>query len=110
VPGAVDGWFALHGRFGKLPMREVLAPAIGYAREGFPVTELIAYYWGRSVPRLAKFPGFTEQFTIDGRAPAKGEIWRNPNLADTLETIAKDGRDAFYEGAIARTIAEYMKA
>lgn len=110
VPGAVDGWFALHERFGKLPMSDVLAPAIGYAREGFPVTELIAYYWDRSVPRLAKFPGFTEQFTLDGHAPAKGEIWKNPNLANTLETIATGGRDAFYKGKIAHTIADYMKA
>lgn len=110
VPGAVDGWFALHDRFGKLPMTDVLAPTIGYAREGFPVTELIAYYWNLSVPRLAKFPGFTEQFTLDGHAPAKGEIWKNPNLANTLETIANGGRDAFYKGRIAHTIADYMKA
>lgn len=110
VPGCVDGWFALHDRFGKLPMKDVLAPAIRYAREGFPLTELIAYYWQLSVPRLSKFPGFTEQFTLGGKAPAKGEIWKNPNLANTLETIAKGGRDAFYKGAIAHTIADYIKA
>ncbi|MGN6520819.1 MAG: gamma-glutamyltransferase [Dokdonella sp.] len=110
VPGCVDAWFALHDRFGKLPMKDVLAPAIAYAREGFPVTELIAYYWNLSVPRLAKFPGFTEQFTLGGKAPAKGEIWKNPNLAHTLEAIAKGGRDAFYKGAIAHAIADYMKA
>ena len=110
TPGAVDGWFALHDRFGKLPMKSVLAPAIGYARDGFPMSELIAYYWGLSVPRLSKYPGFSEQFTTDGHAPAKGEIWKNPNLAHTLETIAKGGRDAFYKGAIAHTIADYIKA
>ena len=110
TPGTVDGWFALHDRFGKLPMKAVLAPAIGYAREGFPVSELIAWYWNLSVPRLSKFPGFSEQFTIDGSAPAKGEIWKNPNLANTLETLAKGGRDAFYKGPIARTIADYIKA
>ncbi|PKM06634.1 MAG: gamma-glutamyltransferase [Gammaproteobacteria bacterium HGW-Gammaproteobacteria-4] len=110
VPGAVDGWFALHARFGKLPIEEDLAPAIRYAREGHPVAELIAYYWGRSVPVLSKWPGFSEQFTIDGRAPRKGEIWKNPNLANTLEKIAKGGRDAFYKGDIARTIADYMQA
>ncbi len=110
TPGAVDGWFALHDRFGKLPMKAVLAPAIGYARDGFPLSELIAWYWNLSVPRLGKFPGFSEQFTINGRAPAKGEIWKNPNLANTLETIAKGGRDAFYKGAIAHTIADYIKA
>lgn len=108
VPGTVDGWFALHERFGVMDMAEVLQPAIRYAREGFPVTELIAYYWGRSVPVLSAYPGFREQFTIDGRAPREGEIWRNPNLADTLQRIAEGGRDAFYSGDIARTIDAYM--
>ncbi|GAA0710741.1 gamma-glutamyltransferase [Dokdonella soli] len=110
VPGAVDGWFALHDRFGKLPMKDVLAPTIAYAREGFPLTELIAYYWQLAVPRLSKYPGFTEQFTLNGRAPAKGEIWKNPNLANTLQAIASGGRDAFYKGKIAHTIADYMQA
>src|SRR5690606_996299 len=97
-PGAVDAWFALHERFGRRPMAANLAPAIRYAREGHPVHEVIAHYWERSVPRLAQYPGFAEQFTIDGRAPRKGELWRNPNLADTLEKIARGGRDAFYKG------------
>ncbi|MFN3314271.1 MAG: gamma-glutamyltransferase, partial [Hyphomonas sp.] len=110
VPGAVDGWFALHGRFGKLPMRQILAPTIRYARDGHPVHETIAHYWARSVPLLARWPGFTEQFTIDGRAPRKGEMWKNPYLADTLEKIARGGRDAFYKGDIARVIGEYMQA
>lgn len=110
VPGTVDGWFALHGRFGKLPMRDVLAPTIRYAREGHPVHQTIAYYWERSVPRLSKFPGFTEQFTIEGRAPRTGEMWKNPYLADTLQKIADGGRDAFYKGDIARTIDSYFKA
>jgi gamma-glutamyltranspeptidase / glutathione hydrolase len=110
VPGAVDAWFALHGRFGKRSMAENLAPAIRYAREGHPVHEVIAYYWNRSVPVLSKWPGFSEQFTIDGRAPRRGETWRNPNLANTLETIGRDGRDAFYKGDIARTIDAYFRA
>ncbi|WP_435304638.1 gamma-glutamyltransferase [Pseudoxanthomonas sp. LjRoot125] len=110
VPGAVDGWFALHDRFGKLPMRDVLAPTIRYAREGHPVHQTIAYYWERSVPRLSKFPGFSEQFTIGGRAPRTGELWKNPRLADTLQKIAVGGRDAFYKGEIARTIDTYFKA
>jgi gamma-glutamyltranspeptidase/glutathione hydrolase len=110
VPGTVDGWFALHGKFGTLPMTEVLAPAIQYAEEGFPLTDVIAYYWDRSVPTLAPYPGFLEQFTIDGRAPRKGEIWRNPNLASTLSALARDGRDAFYKGDIARTIDAYFRA
>ena len=110
VPGCVDGWFALHDRFGKLSMKDDLAPAIKYARDGFPVTELIAFYWNLSVPRLAKYAGFSEEMTIGGKAPAKGEIWKNPHLADTLQTIANGGRDAFYKGKIAHTIADYMKA
>ena len=110
VPGAVDGWFALHGRFGRLPMADVLAPTIRYAREGHPVHEVIAHYWERSVPVLSEWPGFAEQFTIDGRAPRIGETWRNPNLADTLEKIAAGGRDAFYQGEIARTIDAYFRA
>ena len=110
VPGAVDGWFALHGRFGRLPMKDNLAPAIRYAREGHPVHEVIAYYWDRSVPRLSQYPGFAEQFTLDGRAPRKGELWKNPNLADTLQKIADGGRDAFYKGEIARIIDAYFRA
>ncbi|WP_017162782.1 gamma-glutamyltransferase [Xanthomonas phaseoli] len=110
VPGAVDGWFALHARFGRKPMAQNLAPAIRYAREGHPVAETIAYYWDRSVPRLSQYPGFKEQFTIDGHAPRKGELWKNPNLANTLQQIADGGRDAFYKGEIARTIGAYFKA
>jgi gamma-glutamyltranspeptidase/glutathione hydrolase len=115
VPGAVDAWFALHGRFGRKPIAQDLAPAIRYAREGHPVHEVIAHYWGRSVPALSKWPGFTEQFTVDDgagkrRGPRTGEMWKNPNLANTLEKIAKGGRDAFYKGDIARTIDAYFKA
>ena len=110
VPGAVDGWFALHQRFGKRTMAQNLAPTVAYARNGHPVHEVIAYYWNRSVPVLSKWPGFTEQFTVEGRAPRKGEMWRNPNLANTLETIGREGRDAFYKGDIARTIDAYFKA
>jgi len=110
VPGAVDGWFALHDLFGKLPMAKLLAPTIRYARDGFPVTEVIASHWARNVAVLAQYPGFKEQFTVDGRAPKEGELWRNPNLAATYEALAKGGRDAFYKGAIARAIGEYMKA
>ena len=108
VPGCVDGWFALHDRFGKLPMRDVLAPAIGYARDGFPVSDVVAYYWNLSVPRLGAIPGFLEQYTIDGRAPRKGETWKNPDLAHTLEALAKGGRDAFYKGDVARTIGQFF--
>ncbi len=108
VPGCVDGWFELHQKFGKLSMAENLAPAIGYARDGFPVSELIAYYWGRSAG-LKRYPGFAETFLRDGRAPKKGEIFRNPMLADTLEKLATGGRDEFYKGSIAKTIDRFMK-
>jgi gamma-glutamyltranspeptidase/glutathione hydrolase len=108
VPGCVDGWFELHGRFGKLPMTQVLQPAIGYAREGFPVSELIAYYWGRS-GGLARYPGFADTFLPGGKAPRKGELFRNPALADTLEKIARNGRDEFYRGETAKTIAAFMQ-
>ena len=109
VPGVVDGWFMLHDRFGKKPINELLKPTIDYAREGFPVSQLIAYYWNRSIPLLERWPGFSEQFTIEGRAPAEGEIWKNPGLAKTLQSIADGGRDAFYKGDIAKTIANYME-
>ncbi|WP_368562887.1 gamma-glutamyltransferase [Pseudoxanthomonas sp. UTMC 1351] len=110
VPGTVDGWFALHGRFGKLPMKQVLAPTIRYARDGHPVAETVAYYWNRSVPKLSQYPGFKEHFTIGGRAPRTGEMWKNPSLANTLQKLADGGRDAFYKGDIARTIDAYFKA
>jgi len=109
VPGAVDGWFELHKKFGNLPMDKVLEPAITYAREGFPVTELIAYYMQRSAYVLGKYPNFKETYMPNGKMPAKGEIFRNPDLAKTYEKIAQGGRDAFYKGDIARTIADYIK-
>ena len=109
VPGAVDGWFELHGRFGRLPMTEVLAPAIGYARAGFPVTEVIADGWQRNARVLEKYPGFSATFMPGGRAPLAGELFANPRLAKTYETLAREGRDAFYKGDMARAIAAYMK-
>ena len=110
VPGAVAGWFDLHQKFGALPMQKNLAPTIAYARNGFPVTETIAYYWEVYVGRLSKYPGFVEQFTINGKAPVKGQVWKNPNLANTLEAIALGGADAFYRGAMAKTMADYVQA
>ena len=110
VPGCVDGWFELHEKYGKLPISEILQPAINYAENGFPVTELIAYYLDRSVPFLSKYDGFAEVFAPKGKAPVKGEIFKNPALANTFKKIVKGGRDAFYKGDIAHTIADYMKA
>jgi gamma-glutamyltranspeptidase/glutathione hydrolase len=109
VPGCVDGWFELHRKFGKLKMKKVLEPAIGYAREGFPLTELVAFYWGLSAPRLEKWAGYKETFMPGGRAPRKGEVFKNPRLADTYERLAKNGRDEFYKGDIAKTIDAFMK-
>jgi gamma-glutamyltranspeptidase/glutathione hydrolase len=109
VPGCVDGWFELHKKFGKLPMTQVLDPAITYAREGFPLSEVIAYYWQRNARILQKYPGFEEVFMPGGEAPKKGEIFKNPYLADTYEKIAKDGRDAFYKGEMAQEIADYVQ-
>lgn len=110
VPGAVDGWYELHNKFGKLPMADNLAPAIHYARDGFPVSELIAYYLQGSGKKLAQYPGFKETYMINGKMPAVGEIFKNPALADTYEKIAQGGRDAFYKGDIAKSIDKYMQS
>lgn len=109
VPGCVDGWFELHRKFGSMEMSKILQPAITYANEGFPVSELVAWYMDRSVPTLSPFPGFSATYMPNGHTPRKGEIFKNPGLANTLSLIAKDGRDAFYEGEIAHTITQYMK-
>jgi gamma-glutamyltranspeptidase / glutathione hydrolase len=116
VPGAVDAWYALHDRFGKLAMTEDLAPAIGYASHGFPVTELIAQYWKGNIAGFEKQKGLIEEldnarhtYLIDGHTPEQGEIFRNPDLAHTLTLIAKGGRDVFYKGEIAHTIDAYFK-
>ena len=109
VPGCVDGWFELNKKFGKLKMDEILAPAIRYAREGFPLSEVIAYYWQGNARSLQKYPGFAEIYMPGGKAPAKGEIFKNPYLANTLELIGKEGRDVFYKGEIAEKIVAYLK-
>ncbi|MFQ5674267.1 MAG: gamma-glutamyltransferase [bacterium] len=109
VPGCVDGWFELHGKFGKLPIKKILAPAIQYARDGFPVSELIAYYWQKGAQNLQEYPGFKETFMPNGHAPKKGEIFKNPNLANTLDKIANKGRDVFYKGELAKIMDAFMK-
>jgi gamma-glutamyltranspeptidase / glutathione hydrolase len=109
VPGCVDGWFELHKKFGTVPMATLLKPAIQYAREGFPVTEVIAHGWEASMPIFGKDENFRQIFTLNGRAPQKGEVFKNPFLAATLEKIAQNGRDGFYKGEVARTIEAYMK-
>ena len=109
VPGAVDGWFALHEKFGKLPMAALLQPAIDYGRAGFPVSELIAYEMESNYSGKEDLPGFAETYMPNGHTPKKGEVFKNPNLSNTYELIAKGGRDAFYKGDIAQTIDSYMK-
>ena len=109
VPGCVDGWYEMHDMFGRLPMKEILQPAISYARDGFPVTEVIAYYLGTGTELLKDYPNIKEVYMPDGKAPSKGEIFKNPLLANTLEKIAKGGRNEFYRGSIARAIDAFMK-
>lgn len=115
VPGTVDGWFAAHDRFGRLPMSQVLAPTIDYAREGFPVSPVVAYYfasnWKRFQQGLAGSPyldNIRDTWFVGGRPPAAGELFRNPDLADTLEAIGLEGRDVFYKGQLAQAMAAYF--
>lgn len=109
VPGCVDGWFELHKKFGSQPMADNLAPAIKYAREGFPVSELIAFYMRLSSRRLQQYPNFSDVFMPGGSTPDKGEIFKNTALANTYEKIATQGRKVFYEGEIAATIANFIQ-
>ena len=112
APGCVDAWSELHKKFGKLKLSNDLAPAAKYADEGFPVTELIAFYWHFAPEIYKDSPGaFLETYTVDGkgRTPAKGEIFKNPALAKTLRLIGEKGRDVFYKGEIADRIDKFMR-
>ena len=118
VPGTVDAWFELHGKFGRLPMTDDLTPAVAYAREGFPVSQLIAQYWARNMAvfeksfadrELEEIANARATYLVNGHAPGEGELFKNPDLAATYEKIAEGGRDAFYKGEAARTIDAYMK-
>lgn len=109
VPGCVDGWFELHKRFGKLPMTTILEPAIKYAENGFPISELIAYYWAISVKRFKEYENFQNTYAPGGKIPGKGDMVKNPDLAKSYRLIAQKGRDAYYKGEIAKTIAAYSK-
>jgi gamma-glutamyltranspeptidase/glutathione hydrolase len=108
VPGCVDGWFELHQRFGSLPMEKILEPAIHYASQGFPVSEVISYSWKNSAKWLTYQPGFTEVYLPGGKSPAKGEIFKNPALAKNLNLIVKEGKNAFYRGSIAKEIESFL--
>ncbi|WP_306014134.1 MULTISPECIES: gamma-glutamyltransferase [unclassified Allomuricauda] len=109
VPGCVDGWFTLHEKFGRLPMEDILQPAIDYGNNGFPVSEVIGYEMASSYESVKDQPGFAQTYMPKGRPPVKGEVFINKDLANTYEIIAKKGRDAFYKGSIAKTIDSYMK-
>ena len=108
VPGCVDGWFELHDKFGKIKMNEILEPAIKYAENGFPITELVAYYMKNASRNFEDYPNFKETYYIDDSTPYKGEIFKNPDLANTLKIIAEKGRKGFYEGKIAKTISNFI--
>jgi gamma-glutamyltranspeptidase/glutathione hydrolase len=110
VPGCADGWFELHAKYGKLPMSTILAPAIRYAEEGFPLSPVIASDWERSISRFKDKPGFADVFMPGGRAPREGERFKNPALAKTLRLLAEKGRDAYYKGPIAEALVKYSKA
>jgi gamma-glutamyltranspeptidase/glutathione hydrolase len=134
VPGTVDAWAELHQKFGKLKLSDDLAPAIRYAEQGFPVTDLIAYYWSFGLPLYQGLPGaFLETYTLpmeparlragpsptrreeapspsaERRTPGKGDIFKNPDLARTLRLIGEKGREAFYRGEIADKIDTFMR-
>ncbi|HEX6649916.1 MAG TPA: gamma-glutamyltransferase, partial [Pyrinomonadaceae bacterium] len=109
VPGALDGWVTLLEKYGTMKLADLLAPAIDCAENGFPVMEKTAEDWNAEVKKLAKTPAAATNYLIDGRAPRAGEIFRQPNLARTLRTLARGGRDAFYKGEIARAIADYCE-
>jgi gamma-glutamyltranspeptidase / glutathione hydrolase len=108
VPGAVDGWAQLMQRFGTMTLARILEPAIAYARDGYAVTPVIAEQWQSAEDTLAKDPAAAATFLIGGRAPQAGEIFANPKLAATLQTLGRGGRDAFYRGVIAQAIAADM--
>jgi gamma-glutamyltranspeptidase / glutathione hydrolase len=109
VPGAVDAFVEVQRRHGKLTFAEVLEPAIYYASEGFPVSEIIAGQWQGAMPLLSQFPSSARIYLIDGKAPQAGDVHRQPNLARTLKLLAAEGRDAFYEGEIARQIVRFAQ-
>ncbi len=111
VPGAPSGWAALHGRWGKLPFERVMAPAVHYARQGYPVSPIIASYWRNAArSRLARFEEFSRVFLPDGRAPRAGEIWKSEVHARTLEEIGRTKAESFYRGGLAKKIAAASQA
>jgi len=109
VPGCVDGWSELRERFGSMQLSELLAPAVHYADDGFPVSEIIAGYWRQGEGRLDDWPNTEATYYPGGKAPRAGEIFKNPRLAASYKAIAQQGRDAFYKGSIAKRIVEFSQ-
>ncbi len=109
VPGAFDGWVTLLDKYGTMKLADLLAPAIEYADSGFPVMEKAAEDWDAEVEKLKRNPAASANYLINGRAPRAGEIFRQTNLARTFRTLARGGRDAFYNGEIARAITDYCQ-
>ncbi|HEY6806271.1 MAG TPA: gamma-glutamyltransferase [Pyrinomonadaceae bacterium] len=110
VPGAFDGWVALRDKYGTMKLADLMQPAIDYAQDGFPVMEKTAEDWNGEVNKLKRDPAAAANYLIDGRAPRAGEIFRQPNLARTLKTLAEGGRDALYKGPVGKALVDYMKA
>ena len=110
VPGCVDGWYELHDKFGRLPMKEILQPTIDYAFSGFPLTEVITATFLQGLGTLSHYPNVKETYAPHGEAWKKGDIFSNPMLGKTLQLIAEKGRDEFYKGSIAQITGDYMKS
>jgi len=107
VPGCVDGWEVLRKRFGSKPMADLLEPSIQYAEKGFPVSEMIAGSWRGAEATLKQYPDSEKTFLVEGKAPAFGAVFKNPNLAKSYRAIARDGRDAFYKGDLAKAMVAF---
>ena len=110
VPGALHGWEELRSRFGTRSLKDLLGPAIHYAEDGFPVSQIIANQWKAAEDKLNRHPAAAANYLVDGRAPRHGELFRSPDLAKTFRLIGDEGPDAFYKGSIANAIAEFIES
>lgn len=117
VPGAVDGWFMLHERFGSLAMSDILSPTVNYAREGYPVTQAVSFYMeayrktyenGATSGMIEEIDNYRSTYLVDGKVPGEGQLFKNPDLANTLEKIGAGGRDVFYKGEVADVMDLYF--
>lgn len=109
IPGAIDAWARLWSDFGRRPWAELLAPAIDYAEHGYPVHARVAHDWAQELDKLRTCPNTRARMLVDGAAPREGELHRQPELAETLRTIASEGRDGFYRGPVAADMVDYLQ-